>query len=197
MVQTGSHQAAMRSSTKFRLLGKTHNANVFLRRNLAAVSGKPAAHFQLHKDGVARDVDDFGSHESGMYPIEDIIAERVTNGRTQYQVSWAGNWPKDQKTTWVDADDCEAYDISNFRIEQQIAACKARDIEYGIPADGSGAVSTNRRSRSRRSASSIQKPQFGSGKRGAVRPSETFKRRSQNCTEKGLRTIAQLSGRFQ
>jgi hypothetical protein len=58
MVQTGSHQEAMAASTNFRLLGQTIPTNVVLRRNLAAVSGAPAEHFELHPDGLARAVDD-------------------------------------------------------------------------------------------------------------------------------------------
>jgi len=182
MVQTGSHQAAMRGSANYRLLGTTHSARVFLRRNLAAVSGAPAAFFKLHKDGVARAVDDFASHESGMYPIEDILSERVSEGRTQYLVSWAGDWPTDQKQTWVEAGDCEPYDIANFKVDKQIEASRLNDVAHGIPADGQGAVegreSVSHRTRSRvsrlSSTSSIQKPRFGLGKRSVVRPSQTY-----------------------
>jgi hypothetical protein len=104
MVPTGSHQdhkEALGASTNFRLLGEARQSNVLLRRNLAAVSGTPAAHFRLHPDGFARALDDC---DPGDWPLESISKEKLTkDGRTEFQVVWAGDLPDYAKYgEWLD-----------------------------------------------------------------------------------------------
>jgi hypothetical protein len=152
MVQTGSHQEAMGSSTNFRLLGQTMQSNVLLRRNLAAVSGVQAEHFKLHPDGVARAVDDC---EEGQYPIENIINERMsTEGKTQYLVVYAGDWRPIDKYVWVDESGCQPADIANFKFEQRVKASESSDIANGITA-----ANTQPTTRSRVITGRITKPQ--------------------------------------
>jgi hypothetical protein len=104
MVPTGSHQdhkEALGASTNFRLLGEARQSNVLLRRNLAAVSGTPAAHFRLHPDGFARALDE---RDPGDWPLESISKEKLTkDGRTEFQVVWAGDLPDYAKYgEWLD-----------------------------------------------------------------------------------------------
>jgi hypothetical protein len=144
MVQTGSHQEAMAASTNFRLLGQTIPSNVVLRRNLAAVSGAPAEHFELHPDGFARAVDDC---EEGQYPIENIINERVgAEGQTQYLIVYAGDWRPIDKYVWVDASGCQPADIANFKFKQQVTVCELSDLANGITAENTQPATRNTQS---------------------------------------------------
>jgi hypothetical protein len=171
MVQTGSHQEAMGSSTNFRLLGQTMQSNVLLRRNLAAVSGVQAEHFKLHPDGVARAVDDC---EEGQYPIENIINERMsTEGKTQYLVVYAGDWRPIDKYVWVDESGCQPADIANFKFEQRVKACEANDIANGITAENT--PPTTRCDRSGLISGRITKPQTGRQIQARHRSDQTSK----------------------
>jgi hypothetical protein len=142
MVQTGSHQKTVASSTNFRLLGQTMQSNVVLRRNLAAVSGVQAEHHQLHPDGLARAVDDC---EEGQYPIENIINERVNaEGQIQYLVVYAGDWRPIDKYVWVDESGCQPADIANFKFEQRVKASESSDIANGITAENTQPTTRSR-----------------------------------------------------
>jgi hypothetical protein len=165
MVQKGSHQEAMGQSTNnFRLLGETHQANVVLRRNLAAVSGARAAHFTLHPDGTARAVDDC---EPGTYPIEEILKEGVDeNGQTKFFIAWAGPWRGYDKYVWVDESACLPADVVGFRLDQQIKACELSDINNGISAINT--PPTTRHTRSKVITGRVQKSR--SGRRGNTKP---------------------------
>lgn len=174
MVQAGPHQAALGSSTNFRLLGQTHEARVFMRRNLVSVSGVPPTIHELHKDGVARDVDDFSLSETGMYPIENIIGERVVDGKTQYLVVWAGEWRPIDKYTWLDANRCQEYDIASWRVEKAAKACRLADIANGVTAENTPPTTshTNPQSSRPRSVFSIQKRQSRRRRRAGLRPGQ-------------------------
>jgi len=164
MVRLGSHQEAMIISTKFRLLGQTHQTNVLLRRNLAAVSGARAAHFQLHPDGVARAVDDCGE---GEYPIEEIRNERSgKDGRTEFEVVYAGDWPDHEKFVWEDESRCNPADIANFRYEQRVKACESSDMANGITAHNTQPAT--RHTLSRVATGRVQKAH--SGRRSNTKP---------------------------
>jgi hypothetical protein len=164
MVPTGSHQdhqEALVASTNFRLLGETQQSNVLLRRNLAAVSGTPAAHFELHPDGTARALDDC---DPGDWPIESISKERPTkDGRTEFQVVWAGKLPDyDKYGHWLPESDCKPCDIAQFRFDQRVKASKLSDDAGGITAGNTQPAT--RHTQSKVATGRVQKPH--SGRRG-------------------------------